>query len=78
MNTTHVVLYIKIKLKSFIPNRSCGSAVVILGSPSAHSLSAGTVRGWMWSLANTGSPSAQTVKVSTPTLNPTTHVSSAS
>lgn len=48
-------------------SRSCGSAGVTLGNPSGLFSCAATVRGWMWSLANTGSPSAQIVKVSTST-----------
>lgn len=46
-----------------ISSRSCGSAAATLGSPRGHFLSVGTVRGWMWSLANTGSLCAPTVKV---------------
>ena len=51
----------------FISSRSCGWVAVTLGSPSERFLCVGMVRGWMWSLANTGCPSAQTVKVSAAT-----------
>lgn len=47
----------------FISSRSCGLVEVTLGSQRGRFLSVGTVRGWMWSLANTGCPSARTVKV---------------
>lgn len=49
--------------QSLLCSRSCGSVAVTLGSRRGHFLSVGMVRGWMLSLANTGSPSAPTVKV---------------